>query len=173
MAVDKKLGVMVLAIVGCVVAVFQFNPALASTLSTCFAGVALTLNFYQSRSSNKQTRSALVAKFLSDFVGNDDMQSIFYAIEYSKFKYDDEFHESENERKLDKVLVHFANLSIAWKSGLLQKDDLVPVQYFVRRLLRDKGVNDYLRFLDNWSDYAELGEHPYQTLKKLGVELGA
>ena len=100
------------------------------------------------------------------------MQSIFYAIEYSKFKYDDKFHDSEDERKLDKTLVHFANLALAWKSGLLEDDDIFPVQYFARRLLRNNGVKDYLSFLDDWSGHAALGQHPYQALKEMGVRLG-
>jgi hypothetical protein len=150
----------------------QITLALVPTISAVFAAVGLILSVVQSRRSNKQARAALVAKFLSDFAGNDDMQSIFYSIEYSKFKYDDEFHDSEDERKLDKTLVHFANLALAWKSGLLQDDDICPVQYFARRLLRDNGVKEYLRFLDDWSDHAALGRHPYQTLKEMGARLG-
>ena len=150
----------------------QVTLALVPTISALFAGVGLILNAVQARRTDKQARASLVADFLSDFASDKDMQSIFYAIEYSKFQYGDDFHESEEERKLDRLLVHFANLALAWKAKLLQDRDLLPVQYFVRRLLGNEGVKSYLRFLDNWSEYEKLGEHPYQALKEMGAVLG-
>jgi len=120
----------------------QITLALVPTVSAVFAAAGLLLNVLQSRRSNKQARATLVAKFLSDFADDEDMQKIFYDIEYSKFRYDDDFHESESERRLDKLLVHFSNLALAWKSGLLKDDDINPVQYYARRLLRDADVGD-------------------------------
>lgn len=151
----------------------QIILTIIPTVSAVFAAIGLMLNVQQSRRTNRQARATLVAKFLSEFTDNADMQSIFYAIEYSKFEYNDEFHESDAEKKLDKTLVHFANLALAWKSGLLEYQDILPAQYFVRRLLRDDGVKMYLHFVENWSDHAELGEHPYQTLNAMGKRLGA
>ncbi|MDH4482639.1 MAG: hypothetical protein QE279_08015 [Rhodoferax sp.] len=151
----------------------QITLTLVPTVSALFAAVGLYLNYIQNGRTNRQARASLVAKFLSDFADDKEMQSIFYAIEYSKFHYDDNFHDSDEERKLDRLIVHFANLALAWKSGLLENLDIVPVEYFARRLLRDEGVKSYLRFLDNWSDHAELGAHPYQALKEMGAVLGA
>lgn len=150
----------------------QLTFALIPTISAVFAAIGLILNVMQSRRTNRQARATVVSKFLSDFANDEDMQGIFYAIEYSKFYYDDDFHDSENERKLDKTLIHFTNLALAWKFGLLEDRDIFPVQYFVRRLLRDEGVTAYLRFIDNLLDHTELGEHPYQALKDMGRVLG-
>jgi len=151
----------------------QITLALVPTVSAVFAAAGLLLNVLQSRRSNKQARATLVAKFLSDFADDEDMQKIFYDIEYSKFRYDDDFHESESERRLDKLLVHFSNLALAWKSGLLKDDDINPVQYYARRLLRDADVGEYLRFVEVWAADAKLGGHPYQALKSMGKVLGA
>jgi hypothetical protein len=63
--------------------------------SAIFAAVGLLLTVYQSRRTNVQTRSALVAECLKGFAEDQDIQRAFYAIEYSKFKYDEEFHGSE------------------------------------------------------------------------------
>lgn len=51
--------------------------------------------------------------------------------------YNSEFHKSQQEREIDKLLRHFANLALAWQAGLLTKKDVLPVQYYVLRIVRD------------------------------------
>jgi hypothetical protein len=63
--------------------------------SAIFAAIGLQLSFYQSRRTNAQARSALVAESLRRFAEDEDIQRAFYAIEYSNFNYDEEFHGSQ------------------------------------------------------------------------------
>jgi len=151
----------------------QITLAVIPSVSALFAAAGLFLNIAQARRTSKQARAALVAKFLSDFANDDKMQNIFYRIEYGLFQYDKNFHGSEEEARLDRLLLHFANLALAWKYGLLENDDILPVQYIARRLLRDDGVRNYLGFVKTFADIAELGGHPYQALQEMGALLGA
>jgi hypothetical protein len=147
----------------------QITLAIVPSIGAALAAAGLWLNVQQSRRTNKQSRAALVSNTIREFSNDEDMRAIFYSIEYSEFQYEDDFHNSPEERKLDKVLVHFSNLALAWQAGLLTDTDIEPVTYFVRRLLRDKGVKQYLQFVEVWSDHADLGEHPYAALTKMVV----
>jgi len=123
--------------------VLSVIPAVSAT----FAALALLLNFYQSRRTNAQARAALVAGCLKGFTDDDDIQKAFYAIEYGTFTYGPSFHKSPQEREIDKLLRHFANLALSWKSGLLSTEDV------------------------RWSKTAGLGQHPYSVLVQLSDEL--
>lgn len=145
-----------------------FVPAIGAT----FAGIGLWLNAVQSRRTNAHARAAIVAKCLERFTDDEDMQAIFYDIEYSRFCYDQSsFHGSVQEKQLDKLLMHFATAALAWQAGLLKVKDLEPLQYLVRRMLRNPDVEQYLAFVREWSSNADLGEHPYIVLSEMGKVL--
>jgi hypothetical protein len=146
-----------------------FVPALGAT----FAGIGLWLSVAQSLRTNAQARAAVVAKCLERFTDDEDMQAIFYEIEYSRFVYEKaSFHDSAQEKQLDKLLMHFATAALAWRAGLLKAEDLEPLQYLVRRILRNQGVVGYLAVVNEWSSQANLGEHPYIALSEMGKVLG-
>lgn len=140
--------------------------------SAVLAAIGLLLTFYQSRRTNAQARSALVAACLKGFAEDEDIQRAFYAIEYAEFRYDSAFHKSEQERQVDKLLRRFSNIALAWQAGLLTTRDVRPVQYYVLRVVRDKQVQQYLAFVARWSKEQDLGEHPYAVLGKLCKHLG-
>ena len=135
--------------------------------SAIFAAIGLLLMFYQSRRTNAQARAALVAACLKGFADDEEIQRAFYAIEYSEFRYDEKFHKSDQEREVDKLLRHFANIALAWQAGLLSTHDVRPIQYYVLRVMRDPEIQKYLKFIAQWSKQASLGEHPYAVLSEM------
>jgi hypothetical protein len=149
----------------------QLALLIGPTAGTIFAGVGLLLNIDQSRKTNAQARAALVAECLKGFAADRDIQSAFYSIEYETFKYDKEFHWSEIERQIDKLLRHFSNIALAWQAGLLSIRDVRPVQYYVLRVVRNAEIQRYLEFIADWSKQQKLGEHPYAVLSRLCEKL--
>jgi len=147
--------------------VLSVIPAVSAT----FAALALLLNFYQSRRTNAQARAALVAGCLKGFTDDDDIQKAFYAIEYGTFTYSPNFHNARQEREIDKLLRHFANLALSWKSGLLSTEDVRPIRYYVLRVMKNTEIEKYMRFMERWSETAGLGQHPYSVLVQLSNEL--
>ncbi|WP_217434961.1 hypothetical protein [Marinifaba aquimaris] len=99
------------------------------------------------------------------------MHSAFYKIEYSQFHYDNGFHDSKEEREIDKLLRHFSNLALMWQDDLLTLDDMHPVQYFILRTVNDPEIVKYLSFIDSWAEQAGTGAHPYSSLNKLSKSL--
>jgi len=81
------------------------------------------------------------------------------------------FTDQVEEREVDKLLRHFANLALAWQVGLLSTADVRPVQYYVLRITRNPEIKKYLEFIADWSKQEGLGEHPYAVLTKLSEEL--
>jgi hypothetical protein len=145
----------------------QITLAAVPALGAVFAAIALLLTVKQSRRTNAQVRAALVAQCLDRFVDDEKMQNVFYAIEYSEFRYDDNFHNASLERETDKLLQHFASLALAWKAGLLTITDVVPVEYYILCIMRNTEVNRYLDFVAAWARDANLGEHPYTALTEM------
>lgn len=145
----------------------QLVLLIVPALSASFAAIGLLLNVYQSRRTNAQARAALVAACLKGFAEDEEIHSAFYAIEYPEFKYGPAFHRSDEERRVDKLLGHFANLALAWQSGLLTTKDVRPVQYYLCRVMDNSEVQKYLNFIAGWSKKATDGEHPYAVLSKM------
>ena len=149
----------------------QLALLIVPAVSAIFAALGLLLTFSQSRRTNAQARATLVADCLKGFAGDEEIQRAFYAIEYSNFKYDGGFHNSDQEREIDKLLRHFANVALAWQANLLSTSDVRPIQYYVLRVMRDTDIQKYLNFIAEWSKRANLGEHPYAVLSKLSERL--
>lgn len=149
----------------------QIALLVVPALSAIFAALALLLNFFQSRRTNAQARAALVAGCLEGFTEDDAILNAFYAIEYGTFTYDPDFHTSESERDIDKLLLHFANLALSWKGGLLSTKDILPARYYVVRVMRNPEVGKYMKFMGSWSKIAGLGQHPYAALVQLSDAL--
>lgn len=149
----------------------QVTLAVVPALGAVFAAAGLCLNVQQSRRTNAQARAALVAGCLKGFAEDEEIQKAFYLLEYSTFRYDKDFHKSPQEREIDKLLRHFANLALAWQADLLSTSDVLPVQYYVLRVMRNTEIEEYLKFIEQLSKTANLGEHPYTALRKLTKEL--
>jgi hypothetical protein len=149
----------------------QLALLIVPALSASLAAVGLLFTVYQSRRTNAQARAALVAACLTGFAEDEDIQSAFYMIEYSEFKYDAAFHRSDEERNVDKLLRHFANVALAWQAGLLSTHDVRPIQYYLRRVLDDAEIQKYLKFIAHWSERATRGEHPYAVLTRMAGAL--
>ncbi len=146
-----------------------FIPVLSFLIAAC----AFAINVRQTALNNKLRRAKIVSDSLRAFIDDDVMHQAFYKIEYSKFKYHKDFHGSDEERQIDKLLRHFSNLALMWENGLLKLSDIHPVQYFVLRTVNDTEIAKYLTFIDNWTQHAGTGSHPYSSLNKLSSELNA
>lgn len=149
----------------------QLTLLLVPAISAVFAAIGLLINVRQSRRTNAQARAALVAACLKGFADDEDIQSAFYAIEYSTFRYGAGFHGSAQERQVDKLLRHFANIALAWQAGLVSIQDVMPIKYYVVRVVDDLEMKRYLEFIRDWSAKVGVHEHPYQVLEALGAEL--
>lgn len=145
----------------------QFTLLIVPMVSATCAAIGLLLTYIQSRRTNAQSRAALVAACLKGFAEDEEIQRAYYRVEYFQFVYDDAFHGTDQEREVDKLLRHFANIALSWQAGLLTIADVRPIQYYVLRVMSDNGINQYLEVVDEESKKLGVGEHPYAVLEEL------
>ena len=136
-------------------------------VTTVFAGLGLFQSVSQQRRNNALSRAVLVADHLSEFSSDDEMQRAFYLIEYSKFEYNDDFHGSEHEPQIDRLLRHFSNVALFWKSGLLSLADLEPLKYQIIRVGGDPEIQKYIDYLRGFAEEHGNLSHPFEAMAEL------
>ena len=122
---------------------------------------------YQTRRTNQQTRATMIVNGLKDFIDDAEGQEAFYAIEYGRFAYDESFHGSEIERRVDKLLRLFSNIALLWDARLLSTKDVAPFSYYFLRVHRNDEVKKYLAFMADWTRTMQVSHHPYASFSRL------
>ena len=149
----------------------QFLLVLIPAVSLTIAALAFSINVRQTKFTNTLIRAKMVSDSLHTFMDDEIIQKAFYKIEYGEFEYSHEFHGSEEEKEIDKLLRHFSNLALMWKNGLITLKDIHPIQYFILRTVNNNEIQKYLSSIDNWAKTAGTGGHPYVALRELCTEL--
>lgn len=75
---------------------------------------------------------------------------MFYMIEYGDFHYDEHFHMTQEEKKLDKLLGHFNNICRLHEMKILREDDIELMRYEICRVAQNSQVQKYFEWLDYW-----------------------
>ena len=84
------------------------------------AAVALFYTKRQIELSTKAQRAQFLKELYLNIYANKEIQEAFYSIEYNRFRYDQNFHGSDEERKIDNLLSHVDLIS-----GLFNADVVV------------------------------------------------
>jgi hypothetical protein len=141
---------------------------LLKILAILFAAVGLYLNFWQLRKSNSQRRAEMISDVLWKIYDDKELSEIYYQIEYHEFKYDDNFHGSDNERKLDKLITIFDILAKQYYLKLVTIKDLDFVSYECLVIYQNKEVNKYFVFLEDWFKRRGMKNPPFIKFRELG-----
>jgi hypothetical protein len=97
-----------------------------------------------------------------------DVLEIYYKIEYGEFRYDNEFHRSEEEIKLDKLIDMYDNIAKLYQLGNFTLQDLSYVAYRYLRVYQDEDVRRYLSFLDGWYIQRGMKVKPFFAFREVG-----
>ena len=143
------------------------------------ANIATALTFgaaaWQLWESNKQTKKSAIQKrseyiidLYNTFINDKDMVEIYYKLEYSDFIYDDSFHGSEIEMKLDKLLGHFSNIGRLYYASILTREDLNFLEYEFLVIFQNRNIKSYLTFLDYWFKIRGLKNQKFEYFRLVG-----
>jgi len=105
-------------------------------------GYALFL-FYQ---SNKEKRNQLVLDIYNGIYNDEDIRKILYTVD-SKDSSEIRF-QGELEREADKTLRYFDFVGHLIKDKSLSKSDVSPFKYEIGRILKNKDVKEYIKWLE-------------------------
>ena len=132
------------------------------------AASGLFVNAWQQRRANNQSRTEHVANVLWKIYDDKELSDIYYKIEYHDFQYGDDFHGSEDERKLDKLISVFDILAKQYYLGLVTSKDIDLVSYEYLVIYQNSEVNDYFSFLDEWFKRRGIKNPPFDKFRTLG-----
>lgn len=116
-----------------------------SIIGLFIAAVGVIIALVEFCRSNKTRRAEFVHRIWSDIVYNKEMMDVLYHFDYSEFKYDNSFHSSDVESKVDaflSTLSYVCYLNIHVKA--LTKKDLECFDYYLTRTLANKDIQAYL-----------------------------
>ena len=140
-------------------------------IAILIASLGLFLNFWQLLQSNKLRRVELVSKTLFLIFDDKDIANIFYKLEYDEFKYNDNFHGSKDEKKVDKLLTALDILGKQHNIGLISLKDVETISYEILTVYHNKELNKYLNFLDNWYKSKKLKKIPFNDFRQLAKKI--
>ena len=140
-------------------------------LGLAIACGGLFLNAQRLAQANRQRSVEQVSAVSNALFDDKELRSTFYKFEYSSFDYHDDFHGSESERHLDKLLSRFESLAHQQLLGLIKLKDMQLVAYEYLVVYRDRQLAGYFVFLDEW--FRERGQtrRPFDAFRTVGEKL--
>jgi hypothetical protein len=130
---------------------FTGEVRLGDIISACsflIAAVGLFLNWWQLRLGAIRKRAEFIVSVFNQYVTDPLASDIYYEIEYGRFHYNKDFHRSENERKLDRLLSYFEKIAALYEIGTITLHDLELVRYDFLRIYQNASVQEYFKTLD-------------------------
>ena len=124
------------------------------------AAVSLFLTLCQLRRDSARKRAEFIVTVFNQYVTDPETCRVFYSIEYDEFQYGPDFHRSDQERHLDRLLSYFEKIAALYHMKVIARDDLRLIRYEFIRVYRNSAVQNYFKFLDTLPE-------------KLGVSGGA
>jgi hypothetical protein len=135
------------------------------------ASVGLFLTLIQLKAANRQKRAEYIINMYNQSALDKDVLDIYYKIEYGNFRYDAEFHGSEEEIKLDKLIDMYDNIAKLYLLGNFTLRDLNYVAYRYLVVYQDESIGRYLSFLDSWYVQRGMKVKPFDAFRTVGQVL--
>lgn len=112
-----------------------------------------------------------VAKMLDKVWSNPEMVKLYYQIEYGgpSTWYDGSFHNSDMEKTVDGFLRQYEYIMLLRKRGLLRKGEFHFFEYYIKRIVGDKNMQDYFY---NLYRFCKKNTFPYPKLLKYMINNG-
>ncbi len=143
---------------------------LISLAGFTIAACGFFLTYIQICKNNAQKRAEFLMSIYHQFTSSLDISDIYYKIEYNRFTYNDQFHESPEERQLDKLLCLFETVAKLYKLNNITRKDMTILEYQFKVIFQNPGVQGYLDFIENWCINNQL-IFPYSSFRQVGQML--
>jgi hypothetical protein len=132
-------------------------------LIAAVAGIALT--FWQVRTGVRTQRAQFLNDLYSRLVSDRDIAEAYYLIEYGQFKYSADFHGSDVEPKIDRLLGFVDLVAELHLQGVIADREMTFFHYRFRRLISDPSMRAYLHFLGSIYQDAGVSRKPFSSFQ--------
>jgi hypothetical protein len=141
------------------------NVILGSLLLLTFVG--LITNFVQMRKNLLQKRAEFLIMLARDYLLDPDLIELYYEIDYERFKFDESVLQTDQEKKLDKLLYIYENIARMYVMDNINKNDIRYFAYRFIRVYQNPEVKKYVALLNGWYG-KELSVKPFEAFQKVG-----
>ena len=123
--------------------------------------LGVTAAFWQLRAAARAQRAIFLKDLYLQLRTDPDVAHAYYLIEYDNFVYDEGFHGSELEPKLDRLLTVIDLVCEMHLQNVISKREMQFFHYQFRRVAQNAGVRSYLRFLNGIYAQSKLDHKPF------------
>ena len=158
----------------------SFGAKAAPVVTAAFTGFAALAAVWavivavrQLKSKNDLTSVKFVVNAVHVFVSDKEMSALFSMIRLGTLKYEDMTYEAKDA--LDRLLLHFASVVLAYKRELISKEDFGFILYDLLRVAGNPEVNAYIdAHLENVKQTNPrcLEMHPYRVIQQFAKDYG-
>ena len=141
------------------------NVILGSLLLLTFVG--LITNFVQMRKNLLQKRAEFLIMLARDYLLDPDLIELYYEIDYERFKFDESVLQTDQEKKLDKLLYIYENIARMYLMDNINKNDIRYFAYRFIRVYQNLEVKKYVALLNGWYG-KKLSVKPFEAFQKVG-----
>lgn len=121
---------------------------------------------WQIRMGAKTQRATFLKDLYMNFRSDLEVSDAYYLIEYGKFKYTNNFHNSELEPKMDRLL-SLADVVCEMRiRGILSSSEMRFFDYPFYRIANDSEVKKYIAFLSNFYKQNNINRKPFSSFQK-------
>jgi hypothetical protein len=124
--------------------------------------------FVQLRASARTQRATFLKDLYLQLRTDGDIREAFYKIEYSEFVYSADFHGSELEPKIDRLLALIDLVCELRAQRIISDREMSFFSYEFERVGGDPHVRDYLAFLNHWYEDNDLTAKPFGAFQAYG-----
>ena len=125
----------------------------AGLLIVAIIGICFT--YQQIKESHKTQKATFFKDLYSTMFSDHDIREAFYQIEYGEFDYDVNFHGSDSEKAIDKLLSFIDLICDLYAQRIISQHEMSFFKYEFTRIYRNDNVQRYLKFLTNF--YTQTG----------------
>jgi len=147
--------------------------ALIQTAAFLVAAIGLIYNAVTTTRAAREKRILHLVEAQNTFYNDDAMLEAYYLIEYGSFSYEADFHGSDLEKKVDRLLVHFENIAWLYQTKVVTIDELDAVAYNYLVIYQDEDIQRYFAVLDKWYARRGITEKPFATFREVGAVIEA
>lgn len=138
-------------------------------LLIAFVGVCLTLK--QMKQKYKTQKAVFFKELYSTMFSDQEIRNAFYKIEYNKFKYEHEFHGSEEEKCMDRLLSFVDLICDFYDQKILTKREMSTFKYEFLRIFKNENIKKYLEFLKDFYKLNQTETEPFSYFRKYCLKI--
>jgi len=148
---------------------FQSNVSVTDLINGVLLIVAILgifLTYRQIRISYKTQKATFFKEIYSTMFSDPDIRNAYYQLEYDQFIYNDNFHGSENEKLIDRLLSFVDLVCELYNQMVITDREIGFFKYEFIRIYKNQNVQNYLIFLKMFYEKVGCDKEPFFSFVK-------